>query len=73
MASGTNGTKRYTLVLPNSVFEQVQQLANAKQTTIVELLRKFIKLGLVAYEVQEKPDAALILREGNTEKEILLL
>ena len=48
-------------------------LAERQQTTVVEVLRRFIKLGLLATEIQERRDAALIIREGDREREILLL
>jgi hypothetical protein len=37
------------------------------------MLRRFIRLGLLATQIQERPDAALIFREGDREREILLL
>jgi ATP-dependent Clp protease ATP-binding subunit ClpA len=67
------GTRRYTLVLPEALFGQVEQLAAAEHTTVVELLRRFTKLGLLAAEVQKQPDAALLLRDGTGERQILLL
>jgi len=67
------GVKRYTLVLPEDLFDAVQSLATQRQTTVVDLLRRFIKLGLIAARLEATPDAALIIREGDTEREILLL
>jgi ATP-dependent Clp protease ATP-binding subunit ClpA len=65
--------KRYNLALPEELYDAVQALADRQQTTVVELLRRFIKLGLLATEIQERPGAALIIREGGREREILLL
>lgn len=65
--------KRYNLALPEELYDQVQALAERQQTTVVEVLRRFIKLGLLATEIQERRDAALIIREGDREREILLL
>jgi ATP-dependent Clp protease ATP-binding subunit ClpA len=65
--------KRYNLALPEDLYAEVQALADRQQTTVVELLRRFIKLGLLVTEVQERRDAALIIREGEKEREILLL
>ena len=67
------GRKRYNLVLPEDLFEEVQRLADRQQTTVVELLRRFTKLGLLVTQIQETPGAALIIREGDREREILLL
>ena len=41
--------------------------------TVVEVLRKFIKLGLIALEVQDKSGSALVIREGDAEREIMML
>jgi ATP-dependent Clp protease ATP-binding subunit ClpA len=67
------GTRRYTLVLPEELFGQVEQLAATEHTTVVELLRRFTKLGLLAAEVQKQPDAALLIRDRVGERQILLL
>jgi ATP-dependent Clp protease ATP-binding subunit ClpA len=67
------GLKRYNLVLPEDLYQQVQALAERDNTTVVEVLRRFIKLGLLATRVSEAPDSALIIREGGREREILML
>jgi hypothetical protein len=69
----TKGTKRYTVVLPQELFDNVKQLADERQTTVIDLLRRFVKLGLLAAQLESSPDSALILREGDTEKQIILL
>lgn len=65
--------KRYNLALPKALFDEVQRIADARQTTVVDLLRRFIRLGLLAIYLEDKPDAALIIREGDSEREVLLL
>lgn len=67
------GVKRYSLVLPEDLFTAVQHLATQRQTTVVDLIRRFIKLGLIAARLEDTPGAALIIREGESEREILLL
>ena len=67
------GTRRYTLVLPEELFGQVEQLAETEHTTVVELLRRFTKLGLLAADIQKQPGAALLIRDGQGERQILLL
>lgn len=64
-------TQRYHLVLPDELIEAVEQIATNKQTTAIEVLRKFIKIGLMAVEIEDRPGAALIVREeGKDEREI---
>lgn len=67
------GVKRYTLVLPQDLFDEVQEVADARHTTVVGQLRQFIKLGLLAARLEEEPDSALLIREGESEKEIRIL
>ena len=66
-------SKRYSLVLPESLFQDVQELAEREQTTVVEVMRRFIKLGLLATRIQETPDASIVIREGGRERELLIL
>jgi hypothetical protein len=73
MTSSSNGAKRYTLVLPTELYNEVQRVADAKHTTVVDIIRRFIKLGLLLVQVEGTPDAALLIREGDSEKQIVLL
>jgi ATP-dependent Clp protease ATP-binding subunit ClpA len=68
-----NRLKRYNLVVPEELFDELQQLADRDHTTVVDLLRRFIKLGLLATRINETPGSALLIREGEKEREILLL
>ena len=63
---------RYNLALPKELFEELKEAAEERGMTVVEVLRKFIKLGLLALETQDKPGSALIIREGDTERQIMM-
>ncbi len=65
--------KRYNLVLPKELYEEVRQLADKRQTTVVDLLRRFIKLGLLATSIEEAPNSSLLVKENGVEREIILL
>lgn len=65
--------KRYNLVLPEDLFNEVQRIADDRQTTVVDILRRFIKLGLLADRIEKSPDSALIIREGEIERQIILV
>lgn len=65
--------RRYNLALPEELFSKLEEEANKHNTTVVDMLRRFVKLGLLALSIEESPDAALLIREGNTEKQIMLL
>ena len=68
------GVRRYSLVLPEDLFQKVQQLAESEQTTVVELLRRFTRLGLLVTEIQNTPGASLVIRQpDNTEQRLVVL
>jgi hypothetical protein len=69
----TPGLKRYSLVLPEDLFTAIQTLADQRQTTVVDLIRRFIKLGLIAAKIEDTPGAALIIRDGDTEQQVIFL
>ena len=65
--------KRYNLALPEDMFRAVEQLAQQEHTTVLEVIRRSVKLGLLAADVQKTPGASLVIRQGETEREIILL
>lgn len=65
--------KRYNLVLTDELFGELERVARKRHTSVVEVLRRYIKLGLMVEEIDEKPDAALVIREGNNERQIVLI
>ncbi len=67
------GMKRYNLVIPNRLFDEVQQLADDQQISVLELLRRFIKLGLVITKLSQGANATLIIREDDRERELVLI
>lgn len=64
--------KRYNLVLPEELFDAVQQMAHEKDTTVVDLIRKFLRLGLVIADVEKSDLATIYVREGDQERKIHL-
>jgi hypothetical protein len=69
----TSPAKRYNLVLPEELYNELQTVADRRHTTVVELLRRFVKLGLLVAKAEQSPNMAFILREGDKERELLLL
>ncbi len=65
--------KRYNLALPEDLFDSIHELAEKEHTTVLEILRKFIRLGLIAADISKDSNSKLIIREGNAEREILML
>ena len=74
-ATARNGKaqKRYTLVLPEELFAKVQELADERGATVVDILRRFIKLGLLVAQSEDSPDSTFVIREGGSEREVILL
>lgn len=66
-------SKRYNVVIPQELFDELQNVADNRGVTAVEMLRKFIKLGILASWIEELPDASLIVRDGDSERELLLI
>lgn len=73
MASDLKRIKRYNLALPEDLFNELQQTADQRQTTVVELLRKFIKLGLLIIQTEDSSGSTFWLKEGDSEKQIILI
>ncbi|HEY5476159.1 MAG TPA: hypothetical protein VIK11_05510 [Tepidiformaceae bacterium] len=48
------------------------QLAEREHTTVLEVLRRSVKLGLLVAEAQEA-GAKLVIRDGTSEREIVIL
>jgi len=67
------GVKRYQLVLPNALYARVQQAAEDQDVTVVQLLRAYIKLGLMVSEAEKQPGTELILRTQDGEKQLVLV
>jgi hypothetical protein len=66
-------SKRYNLVLPNNLFEEVQALAEKEDTSVLDLLKRLIRIGVVIDKLSQSPDTTLIVREGDRERELMFL
>lgn len=65
--------KRYTLVLPDSVFQEVKNVADREHTTVLYVLRQFIKLGLLATRDEGGERGEFIFRRGGQDQHVLVL
>jgi hypothetical protein len=65
--------KRYNLALPDEMYAELEKVAHKRHTSVVEILRRYIKLGLLVETLDERPDAELLIREGMRERQIVLL
>lgn len=68
--SAETPVKRYNLVLPENLYAEVQGLANKEHTTVIDLLRRFIKLGLFITRLDDST-TFIVRNEDGKEREIL--
>ncbi len=64
----TKELKRLNVALPDTLYQRLEDQAEEQQTTITDLLRRYIRLGLTA-DLLLTPGATLLVREGSTNKE----
>mgnify|MGYP003376516331 CR=1 FL=1 len=65
--------KRYNLALPEPLYTELQQIADKRHEPVVDLLRDFIRLGILAAQLQETPGAALIIRKDGVDREVMII
>lgn len=54
---------RYTLSLPEPIYEEIRTQAEKHNTTIKEVVRQCLKFGLIAMKMDEDPNADIFFRE----------
>lgn len=65
--------KRYNLALPQELFDELQGIAEDQCTTVLEVIKKFIKIGLISVNIQKDPDSKLIIRQKDKERELAFI
>jgi hypothetical protein len=65
--------KRINLVLPQELHAEVKKVADKNNSTVLEVLKRFIKIGLLAVEVKRAGGSLIIREPDGTEKEIIIL
>ncbi len=69
MVEKKRSTKRYTFELPIEIYNQLSTTAEQNGTSVVEMLRKYIKLGLLATQ----PNTVVLLKNGDLEQPVMLV
>jgi hypothetical protein len=67
------GVKRYNLVLSETLYAELEEAARKRHTSVVDMLRRYIRLGLLVEEIDANPQAELLIREGERERQIVLI
>jgi hypothetical protein len=65
--------KRYNLVIPDELYQEIEVVANERKTSVVDIMRQFIKLGLLAAKIEKVPGGALMIRENGKYQRIILI
>ena len=66
-------SRRYNLVIPEDLYDQIQEIADTHAEPMVSTLKRFIKLGLLVESLRNNPDVKFLIREGDTEREVLIV
>jgi hypothetical protein len=66
------GRKR-NLKVAESLLRELEEVADGYGTTVTELMRRFMSLGLYVARAQRSTGAVLIVREGDSERELVWL
>lgn len=54
---------RYTLTLPSKIYEELQKQAQARGSSVKDLVRQSLKLGLLAMELESNEKAGVFIKE----------
>jgi len=67
-------SKRYTVTIPDDVYQKLEQHSDKLSTSVNQLIRQFLKLGLIVLELEDNSDKKLIIRsyDENGEKDEIL-
>jgi hypothetical protein len=65
-------TQRFNLTLPAPVVSEMEKIAEAYDISIVDVIRSFIRIGLLVSRAQNDPDKAVLIREGERITEIFM-
>lgn len=64
---------RYCLNIPTELYSKVVAAARQRGLSTVDLFRAFTKLGVIAIEIEDDPDAVLIMRKGDQETQLKVI
>jgi hypothetical protein len=66
-------SRRARVEIPEPLLRELEALAQDRGTSATELARRFVGLGLFLARAQGSPQTSLIVREGERERELVLL
>ena len=69
MIAQKQSLRRCTFDLPAALYNDLYQATEKNETTLTDMLRKYIRLGLLASE----PDTVVLLKQGSLEQPVRLV
>lgn len=62
------------ILVPPELSAELTRIADSRGVKVVELMRQFIKLGMLAAMIEEDPNSALVIRQvDGIDQELLLI
>jgi len=63
---------RYNLVIKKELYDAVEAIAQRRGTSVVAVMKQFVKMGLFAERIEGDPNMDLLVREGEVTRVVLL-
>lgn len=65
-----NDIKRYSLKMPQSLFDEVEEQASKSGVQVVDIIRQSLQITLMLLDAQSK-GSKIIIDDGETERQIV--
>lgn len=63
--NGMSGKRRFNFILPLDLMAQVEQVASEEETSAVDIVRRYIKMGLIHREKTVKADGKMYIEDDD--------
>ncbi|MEW5873098.1 MAG: hypothetical protein AB1894_27815 [Chloroflexota bacterium] len=64
-------TTRFNLTLPTKVVGELENIAEEYEVSVTDVMRAFLRIGLMVAKTQKDQNKAILVREGEREAEII--
>jgi hypothetical protein len=65
-------TKRLNVTMPDELFAEIEKIAVERGISAVDVIRKFIKLGLFIAEIEKDPNSNIVFRENGKDDRVMI-
>jgi len=66
-------SKRFNMTMPQETFDDLEEIAKSEGRPVVDVVRRFISLGLLVKEAQTRGAEILIRESGKEDRLIVIL